>query len=193
MRPVLLQIRAALAVEEAAGPRALLTRRTRPDRRRQLSAQRLLELGTLHGAEPRTDEVRNMRDVRTRGRLPPVEILLSFLDQRPLETSDADAPLELHEHRRHAVGAGGLIDLRMGLSSTAACLRDRVRPPFSIEEPCCPCELVPIHARLKTTSEVLLSVPRTSHVRATRAAISCDEGQSSMSFLPAKPDSRSCQ
>src|SRR5688572_5887232 len=128
-----------------------------------------------------------MPDIRPRGHFPPVEILLACFDVSTLEPPDTNDPLELEQHRRHAMRTR-LVDAR--LHAARLVLRG---PALAIEESRCPCELVPIHARVKTTSKVLLSVPRPSHVHATRAAISCDEAQSSMSFLPAKPDSRSCQ
>src|SRR5207249_1970846 len=95
-------------------------------------------------------------------------------------------PLESRQHLRHTADVG-LIDPSLNAALALA------RPALAVEEPRCPRELVPIHSRVKNTSAGLLSVPRPSHVHATSAAISRYRVQSSMSFLPAKPASRSCQ
>src|SRR5688572_15919914 len=148
----------------------------------------MTELEQLHVTEPRRQEIQQEVDVGLARYDPVVEILPVRLADRTADPPQAiQSCLKANERNGNAVVVG-LVDLR----TNAARVLFR-GPPLAIEESRCPCELVPIHARVKTTTEVLLSVlVRHTFVRRPRlfrgTAI-----QSSMSFLPANPASRSCQ
>jgi len=139
MSPMLLQISAPLAIEEASGPCELLAGRGRPDRGRQGQSERPLELVALHRTKPRPDEVSDTRDVRSRSRFPPIQILFAFLDRRTLEATNTNDALELEEHLRHVMRIR-LVDSRLDSAPGA------IRPSLSVEEPRCPRKIVSIHA-----------------------------------------------
>src|SRR5438309_10601415 len=103
MRPVLLEVGAAFAIEEAAGPRELFTRRRRPNRGRQRLAERVLEFGAFHRAQPWAVHVRDTYDIRTRRGFPPIEILIAFFDLWAIETYNAEDPTEFDLDSGHAL------------------------------------------------------------------------------------------
>src|SRR3981081_2669016 len=150
-------MRASLSVEEAASPGLLFTHRAGPGLGWQRPIRGAGELRAFRRTKPRTYQLGDAGDVCVRRGFPPVEILFAFLELRTFQPTNADDPMKLQQDPRHPFGAS-LIDA--GLDPAAG----PIRPPLAIEEPRSPRELVPIHARVKTTSEVLLSVPRPSHV-----------------------------
>src|SRR5947207_12011094 len=106
MGAVLSEKRRSLAVEEPARPRQLLAHRAGPDDRREGAPKSRLELGSLNRTEPRSDQLGDSGEIRSRRRLPVVERLLPFLEDRSLEPADAHDPSEPHEDLGPPIAAG---------------------------------------------------------------------------------------
>ena len=167
MRPMFLQICRTFPVKETASPRELLAHRAGPDHRRQRGAKCSFELGALHRAKPGTDELRDPRDIRPRRRFPVVERLLSFHDERSLDSADTNDPPKLAQYIRDAIRIG-LVDPGLDASLLPIC------PALAVEEAGGPGEIVRTQPReLGRTQASCLSSKRanTSHKVSTASAI----------------------
>src|SRR2546422_1953906 len=154
MRPVLVEIGAALTIKEAASPRQLLVPGGGPERVRQTCSQRPGELRVFHAADPGSYELSKPRDVRARRGMPVVEGLPSLPYLRALDAAHTNGTLELQQHLGNIIGTR-LIDPRLNTAPSP------VRPSLPLEEPGGPRQLVSFHPReLDTNSRACMSSER---------------------------------
>jgi len=180
---VFFEVGAALAIEEASRPSQLLAHRAWPRLASQGSSERRLELRTLHGTEPASDNLRDPRDVRARGGLPVVERLLPLLNYRTLQPPYADDPLEPDEDLRHSVQTR-LVDPRRYASFRP------VRPALAIKEARGPGEVMVVQPQeLDRTHASCLSSKgaKTSHKVSIGPAIFDDSPRTNVRAGDARP------